>query len=76
MIRVDIPLPGDFEVHHHPRGMMLEDVAVCHPWSGTIVWQPRDLHEAHRRHMHRVFPRAVLRALTIDRQHLKKKPCR
>src|SRR5204862_4062435 len=31
------PSPHDFEVTHHPGGVVLEDVAVVHPLPGPIV---------------------------------------
>lgn len=49
---------------------MLEDMTVTHPGAWTVVWQPGDLHLAHRRNMNSVFPGTVRRRFAVDGQDL------
>lgn len=48
-LKLDVPLPRHLEVAHHARLVVLEDVAVIHPVSGTIVRFPGDAGRAPRR---------------------------
>jgi len=46
------------EVGHHPRRVMLENVAVVHPLARPVVGDPRDAHAPACRHVDRVLPRS------------------
>ena len=61
----------DFEVTHHAGGVVLENVAMVHPLTRTIVGQPRDARTTLRRYVERVLPRAERRRLAIQLDELK-----
>jgi len=48
--------PYQAEVGHHPRRVMLENVAVIHPLARPVVWQPRNAHAPAGRHIDGVLP--------------------
>jgi hypothetical protein len=48
--------PDDLEMRHHPFLMVLEDVAVVHPFPGPIVRHPGDANRRLRRDVDGVFP--------------------
>src|SRR5689334_17544497 len=60
-----VALPDDLEVRHHPRRMMLEDVAVIHPLARAVIRHERDSHTTLRWHVDRILPRPERRWLAV-----------
>src|SRR5512142_465660 len=61
----------DLEVTHHAAGVMLENVAMVHPFAGTIIRQPRDADASLRWDVHGVLPRAERGCLAVQLHDLK-----
>src|SRR4029079_18697334 len=58
---------------HHARSVVLENVTVIHPFSGTVIRHPRNTNLPESRDVRCVFPRKECRRLTVNLENLKEK---
>src|SRR5688572_21821771 len=60
----------DFEMSHHPAGVVLENMAVVHPLAGPVLRYPDDPYAPIGRNVDGVLPGEKSGCLAIYLQHL------